>query len=182
MLLFEQPINNSWKLSQKVINGITQIAYLNSRDPQELANQILSDWILENEKKPDATFEWFWSTYGKSRGKEKAMILWGRLGVRQKEKIYEHLPEYVKSTPDKQFRADPCTYLNQKKYNDEIIFQEEKKEKSEFPDFYNFKLVQSLSSQDYQRYKKHLESKGFQFGSGSGGAWVRDPKKGIVWL
>jgi hypothetical protein len=30
---------------------------------------------------------------------------------------------YVASTPDKQFRKDPLTYLNQKAWNDEIIFR-----------------------------------------------------------
>ena len=37
------------------------------------------------------------------------------------EQIFIHLPDYVNSTPDKKFRKDPTTYLNNKSFNDEII-------------------------------------------------------------
>ena len=33
----------------------------------------------------------------------------------------EHLPHYIKSTPDKQFRKHPSTYLNNQGWFDEII-------------------------------------------------------------
>jgi hypothetical protein len=33
--------------------------------------------------------------------------------------------DYVKSTPDKQFRKDPTTYLNGKHWKDEIIFKQQ---------------------------------------------------------
>ena len=38
-----------------------------------------------------------------------------------RNKIFETLPEYVNSTPDKKFRKNPETYLNNCSWNDEII-------------------------------------------------------------
>ena len=33
----------------------------------------------------------------------------------------DHLPNYIDSTPDKSFRKNPMTYLNNKSWEDEII-------------------------------------------------------------
>ena len=35
-----------------------------------------------------------------------------------------HLPLYKKSQPNKKYRKDPGTYLNNKSWNDEIIFDD----------------------------------------------------------
>ena len=35
-----------------------------------------------------------------------------------------HLPLYKKSQPNKKYRKDPATYLNNKSWNDEIIFDD----------------------------------------------------------
>ena len=37
-----------------------------------------------------------------------------------------HVQNYVDSTPDKQFRKDPTTYLNNECWNDEIIVKTNK--------------------------------------------------------
>ena len=44
-----------------------------------------------------------------------------RLSKRDRDKIFETLPNYIKSTPDKQYRKAPLVYLNNKSWNDEII-------------------------------------------------------------
>ena len=36
----------------------------------------------------------------------------------------KHLPLYKKSQPNKKYRKDPATYLNNKSWNDEIIFDD----------------------------------------------------------
>ena len=43
------------------------------------------------------------------------------IAAEQKEKIFETLPAYIRSTPDVQFRKDPLTYLNGKCWEDEIV-------------------------------------------------------------
>lgn len=70
-----------------------------------------------------AEFEKFWEIYGKKTGKSKAFAVWGKIKPADKEKIFTHLPEYVKSTPEVQYRKDPVTYLNGGHWNDQIIYK-----------------------------------------------------------
>ena len=35
--------------------------------------------------------------------------------------VFNHVSLYVESTPDKKYRQNPLTYLNQKSFNNEII-------------------------------------------------------------
>lgn len=70
----------------------------------------------------DIAFQKFWNLYDKKVGdKEKVKTKFLALKPEDKEKIFEHLPAYILSTPDKKFRKDPATYLNNKAWNDEII-------------------------------------------------------------
>jgi len=66
-------------------------------------------------------FEDFWLLYDKKRSKKKANKFWNKLKHKDKEEIMRTLPDYIQSTPDKQFRKDPCTYLYNESWNDEII-------------------------------------------------------------
>lgn len=76
----------------------------------------------EKEKKRKADFEKFWDLYEKKKGdKDKVFKKFNELTTIETKKIFETLPEYVASTPDKQFRKDPMTYLNNKAWDDEII-------------------------------------------------------------
>lgn len=73
---------------------------------------------------PWPTFDDFWMGYDKKVGdKSKLMKKFNELSQRDKEKIMEHIPDYLLSTPDKQYRKDPSSYLNQKAWNNEIINQ-----------------------------------------------------------
>lgn len=67
------------------------------------------------------TFDDFWNAYDKKVGRENSQILWANLLQDEKEKIMEVLPDYIASKPDKKFRKDPETFLNNKSWNDEII-------------------------------------------------------------
>lgn len=67
-------------------------------------------------------FDEFWNDYDKKRGsKEKLIKKWNKISDSEKLKIKEHIPIYKKSQPDKEFRKDPETFLNNKSWNDEII-------------------------------------------------------------
>lgn len=83
-----------------------------------------------NEKGADAeiftaevwpTFDDFWNAYDKKVDKPKVEKLWQKLSQSEKEQIMQHVPEYVQSQPDKQYRKNPQTYLNSKSYENEII-------------------------------------------------------------
>ena len=68
------------------------------------------------------TFEDFWTAYAKKVGsKEKCKQKFDKLNQDTKEIIMNHIFIYVKATPDKQYRANPETFLNQKRWENEII-------------------------------------------------------------
>lgn len=70
-------------------------------------------------------FEKWWNAYDKKRSKKKALEKWLKLKTEQQEKCLLVVEAYVKSTPDKQFRMDPTTYLNGEHWEDEIITRRE---------------------------------------------------------
>lgn len=73
---------------------------------------------------PYPTFDDFWNAYDKKRGDvSKIKIKWSKLSQSDKEAIMDYIPKYIFSQPDKQYRKDPLTFLNNKSWNDEIIEQ-----------------------------------------------------------
>jgi cell fate (sporulation/competence/biofilm development) regulator YlbF (YheA/YmcA/DUF963 family) len=69
----------------------------------------------------DEQFEEFWDLYDYKKSRDKAEKAWKTLNKEEKALALQHAPVYAKSTPDKQFRKHPSTYLNSKSFNDEII-------------------------------------------------------------
>lgn len=69
----------------------------------------------------DSEFEKWWDKYDKKRSKEKAIIKWNILTNEEKQLALSVVEDYVNSTPDKNWRKDPTTYLTNKSFNDEII-------------------------------------------------------------
>ena len=67
------------------------------------------------------TFDVFWDLYDKKVGRKKCIQKWKRLKEKDKILIIHHVPEYVKSTPNKQYRKNPETYLNGECWHDEVI-------------------------------------------------------------
>jgi hypothetical protein len=79
---------------------------------------VMHDPVLDT---ADQGFETWWKLYDLKVGKEKCMQKWAKMTVKDREACIAATPAYVASTPDKQFRKRPLTYLNQKSWNDEII-------------------------------------------------------------
>lgn len=79
-------------------------------------------------KKDEASVELFdkwWNAYDKKRSKKKALEKWLKLKVEQQTKCLSVVDAYVRSTPDKQYRMDPTTYINGEHWEDEIITRKE---------------------------------------------------------
>ena len=66
-------------------------------------------------------FAEFWDLYGKKTDSSKCKAKFSRLTKTEIELLFEKLPAYIKSTPDKQYRKNPITWLNGKCWNDEIM-------------------------------------------------------------
>lgn len=71
----------------------------------------------------DKEFSKWWNMYDKKRGRDRCLTKWKKLRPSEQLACIEATPAYVASTPDKSFRKDPFTYLNQKAWNDEIIIR-----------------------------------------------------------
>lgn len=68
------------------------------------------------------TWEQFWNDYDKKVGSQERLIpKWLKLTDVEREQIRNHIPIYKASKPDKQYRRDPQTYLNNKTWLDEVI-------------------------------------------------------------
>lgn len=86
----------------------------------ENGNEIYTAELLET-----FPFEDFWNLYDKKTSdKKKCNAKFDKLNERDKQQIFETLPEYKKATPDKQFRKNPETYLNNRAWEHEIIIPE----------------------------------------------------------
>lgn len=72
------------------------------------------------------SFNQFWDVYDKKKDADKCKKKFLTLTKGEIDLILAHVPDYVKSTPDKQYRKNPITYLNNKCWNDEIIKSEGK--------------------------------------------------------
>ena len=75
-----------------------------------------------NKNTVNIEFEKFWNLYNYKVGsKSKVLKKWESLTDLDRGMIMEHLPHYIKSTPDKQFRKHPASYLNNQGWFDEIV-------------------------------------------------------------
>ena len=73
---------------------------------------------IEKEK---ISFEEVWELYERKGNKKTSEKKWANLKNHCREAALSHIPLYVQSTPDKQFRKNFEVYINQECWNDEII-------------------------------------------------------------
>jgi len=76
----------------------------------------------------DNSFEVFWNLYDKKVERASCEKKWKKIKPDAYQLIFDHVERYVKSTPEKQFRKHPETYLNNASWNDEIVFPTNKNE------------------------------------------------------
>jgi hypothetical protein len=75
-----------------------------------------------NKEEEYMVFEEFWNLYDKKVGeKEKIMNKWSDLSNEEIDLIFEYVPKYKQSEPNKKYRKDPAAFLNQRAWNNEIV-------------------------------------------------------------
>lgn len=68
------------------------------------------------------SFTEFWNDYDKKVGdKEKVKKKFEKLSEKVRAEIQVHIPLYIEAQPDKKFRKNPDTFINQKGWTHEII-------------------------------------------------------------
>jgi hypothetical protein len=72
-----------------------------------------------------AIFETMWNMYDKKVDKKKALEKFKKIPESEYNKILSHIPNYVKSTPNKQYRKNFAVYLYNECWNNEIIIKKE---------------------------------------------------------
>lgn len=88
------------------------------REDKEKESSLRSD----SKKSDDPySFDVFWELYDKKVDKKKTLTAWGRLTAEKRRKIIEYVPGYVSSTPNRRFRKNPLTFLNNESWENEII-------------------------------------------------------------
>jgi len=66
-------------------------------------------------------FELFWDLYDKKVGKPKCEKKWYNLSLSAQKEILEFIHRYKLAQPEKRYRKNPETFLNNKGWKDEII-------------------------------------------------------------
>jgi hypothetical protein len=70
-------------------------------------------------------FDNFWNMYGKKMGdRSKCEMMWKRLTDPERVMIIQTLPKFLSSIPDKQYQPYPGTYLNQRRWENELQIPE----------------------------------------------------------
>lgn len=76
-------------------------------------------------------FEEFWNLYNKKLNRSESEKAFKKIKSTEYEKIREHIPIFVKTFKDKQYQPYFSTYLNNKRWNDEIEIKQEYKPRLE---------------------------------------------------
>ena len=69
------------------------------------------------------SFNEFWGAYEKKKDRYKAEKIYNKLPEQDRQVIKDTIALYVQSTPEIKFRKFPCTYLNNRSWEDEIIIE-----------------------------------------------------------
>lgn len=87
------------------------------------------------EKVEKISFELFWKAYDKKVGdRTKLEKKWNSLPLIEQQMAMTYIPKYILSQPDKQYRKNPETFLNNKSWNDEIIIPHDTPNNSKLDD------------------------------------------------
>jgi len=106
----KQKVANASKCKQKVANVADSVSKSKSKSKSDSKKEVTNDRFAE-----------FWDLYGKKTDSSKCKAKFSKLTKADIELLFDQLPLYIKSTPDKQYRKNPITWLNGKCWNDEII-------------------------------------------------------------
>jgi hypothetical protein len=101
---------------------LIQYAYSIDTHTQEEEEEEQEKEEDKEQEQVNIDFDWFWTDYDKKVGvKEKLKKKWNKLTDQERENAMNYIELYKQSVPDKQFRKNPETFLNNKSWNDELI-------------------------------------------------------------
>ena len=133
---FPLPNANRYSISEKgfvfyeEFAGI-EVHHFGKANKEEEQDEQEELFMLEAEEEPENNknksvlpFEVFWKLYGKKVGRTQCEPYYeSHVGEEDRKKILESINTYVESTPDKQYRKNPLTWLRQKAWDNEVIIK-----------------------------------------------------------
>lgn len=89
--------------------------------PKKADSVSVSDSVNDNDNKINLlVFDELWNLYNKKLNKEDSLNAFKKIKSSEYEVIKNHIPNFVKSFKDKQFQPYFSTYLNKKRWQDEV--------------------------------------------------------------
>ena len=83
-------------------------------------------------------FNEFWDVYDKKINRDDCLKKWKKLSISDMQHALKMVGLYVKSTPEKQYRKNPSTWIYQKAWRNEVIGKAEQlKTKYKTPNYTN---------------------------------------------
>jgi len=70
-------------------------------------------------------FDTFWELYDKKIDRHRCVLAFNKLSLKDIGKILKYVPTYVKSTPERKYRKNPSTFINNKSWENEIMLKDE---------------------------------------------------------
>lgn len=112
---------NQYTYDQKTDGHMIGHMTNNKENENENDNKEIGKGVGKGRDAPEIPFEKFWDLYGKKVGdKPKCEKKWLKLKPEERKRIMQVLPAWLSQFQDKQYQPYPATFLNQKRWNDEI--------------------------------------------------------------
>ena len=133
----------SSKVEQYYLDGKMIVFYISSREHKEIyPSESFAKNVFENiaSSFKDATtkinisrpsekilaekmemFNDFWDRYDKKINRDDCLKKWKKLSIVDMQEALRMVDAYVRSTPDKQYRKNPSTWIYQKGWRNEVI-------------------------------------------------------------
>jgi len=121
-VVYKSIYNNEFE-SQSTFNNIDNL--LRVKDARFITKEELN---VEDERKAKG-FKMFWAMYDKRVDEKNCRISFMRLTLEDMGKAINGVKSYVDSTPDKKYRKNPRTWINQKGWESEVVLSEDDKKK-----------------------------------------------------
>lgn len=105
----------------KIKDLISPLQGVKEKDKDKDKDKDKEKEMIESEKIAYPSFEDFWNLYDKKVDREACERKWLKIPQRDREIMMNHIPGYKREQPDKQYRKNPETYLNNRSWQNEII-------------------------------------------------------------
>ncbi|WP_341232402.1 hypothetical protein [uncultured Methylophaga sp.] len=140
----------------------------NGENPDVLINTEYTKPSTEKENKDEIAFEQFWTAYGHKKNRIPTEKAWNRLSPACKHQALINIPAFFKSLPSWQAKPYPATYLNNKRWEDDLTpALEANNETHQQGNQLRGAAAQSASfHEDLKRFAKGLDSETVQQDAG----------------